>query len=69
MTGEQQESPPPQANVLVNFRDGRGREWMAAGWLGPLVRYEDGKMVESMLPGQTKEKEMAITGLQVVERP
>lgn len=68
MTGEQ-ESSPPLANILVTFRDGQGREWMAAGALGPLVRHEGGKMVESMLPEQTKEKEMAITGLQVVEQP
>lgn len=66
MTGEQ-ELETPTATILVEFRDGQGRTWLAAGFLGPLTRHEGGKAVESMLPAQTKDKEMAIAGLRVVE--
>jgi hypothetical protein len=57
----------PQVSIIVEFRDGLGRTWVAAGVLGPLVRHEGGKAVESMAPYQTKDKEMAIMALKVVE--
>jgi len=59
--------PAPGTTILVDFVDPEGRTWVAAGVLGPLVRHEDGKPAESMLPGLTKGKEMRISGLRVVD--
>ena len=60
-------SEQPTVNIMVDFVDAKDRKWIAAGWLGPLVRHEDGQQVESLLPGMTEDKEMRITGLRVVK--
>lgn len=56
----------PSVNILVELVDSRGRKWVAAGLLGPLVRHEAGLPVESLPAKLTQEHEMRITALKVV---
>lgn len=58
-------------DVLLTFRDGQGREWLAAGFLGELARYPElgrpaaeKRSIHSFL-----DEDIKLTDFKVIEPP
>lgn len=56
-------------NAVLTFADEQGREWLCAGILGELVRYEDGQIVETVQQQETVDRSFLLTNLKIVLKP
>jgi hypothetical protein len=60
-------------DVVLTFRDGAGREWLAAGYLGELERHERlphaSHVVETRSVHSFMDENIKLTGFTVIEPP
>lgn len=55
-------------NAVLVLRDEEGREWLAATFLGNLIRYEDGEQVESMGVESMKDRAFMLHEFKLIHR-
>jgi len=53
--------------LVLTFRDGQGREWLAAATVGPLCRYEGADPVETIPVGLLKDRPFTLWRITVVD--
>lgn len=53
--------------LVLTFRDGAGREWLAAATVGPLCRYEGADPVETIPVGLLKDRPFTLWRITVVD--
>jgi hypothetical protein len=55
------------ANVILTFEDEHGREWLAAGEIDYLRRYEGTKVVEALDVERSKDRVFKLTRFSVID--
>jgi hypothetical protein len=53
-------------NMVITFMDTEGREWLAAGYLGTMTRFEAGFVTETLAPERAEEREFRVADVKVV---
>jgi hypothetical protein len=68
LPGEGDDLRVADVNAVLTFKDEGGREWLCAGILGELVRYEGGQIVETLQHSQILDRLFALAELKLVHK-